>query len=245
MTPEEKFLFDLQGFLVVKNVLSKAELEVLNAVLDEKVKEKQQNWYTSRVSNWGTPFQDLMDHPKILPYLIELIHEKFRLDHDYCICMNQGDHKLQLHGGEGHESDHWYKYRDGRMKNGLTVFAYALTDVPTGAGGFTCIPGTHKSNFLEGIPEEVMRLETLPPYVVQPPVEAGSVVIFTEALVHGTLPWKAEHQRRALLYKFSPGHSAWSQKYYSPDDYTDLTPQQRRILEPPSVGSREDVVQGG
>lgn len=68
-------------------------------------------------------------------------------------------------------------------------------------------------------------------------------LIFTEALIHGTLPWKAAHERRALLFKYSPGHSAWSQRYYSPDDYVGLTDQQRRILAPPSVGSRPDVVQ--
>ena len=55
-------------------------------------------------------------------------------------------------------------------------------------------------------------------------------------------PWTASHERRALLYKFSPGHSAWSQHYPSAADYTDLTEQQKRILEPPSVGSRRDVV---
>ena len=36
MTDEERFLFDLQGFLIVKGVLSDAELRVLNAAVDEK-----------------------------------------------------------------------------------------------------------------------------------------------------------------------------------------------------------------
>ena len=33
--------------------------------------------------------------------------------------------------------------------------------------------------------------------------KAGDAVIFTETLTHGTLPWTAAHERRALLYKFS------------------------------------------
>ncbi len=82
-------------------------------------------------------------------------------------------------------------------------------------------------------------------YVVQPPVEAGDALFFTEALIHGTMPWRGRHERRALLYKFSPGYSAWSQKYYNVDDFTNLTEQQRRILAPPSVGSRPDVIQAG
>ena len=34
MTPEEKFMFDLDGYLVIKDVLSREELDVLNAVAD-------------------------------------------------------------------------------------------------------------------------------------------------------------------------------------------------------------------
>jgi ectoine hydroxylase-related dioxygenase (phytanoyl-CoA dioxygenase family) len=87
-----------------------------------------------------------------------------------------------------------------------------------------------------------MRFERPAEYVVQPPVEAGDALIFTEALVHGTMPWHGSHERRALLYKFSPGYSAWSQKYPNPEDYENLTEQQRRILSPPSVGNRPDVI---
>ncbi|HZO90643.1 MAG TPA: phytanoyl-CoA dioxygenase family protein [Chthonomonadaceae bacterium] len=247
MTPEEKFLFDLEGYLVVKNVLTPEEVAEMNAIADEKFPYDGTTIgrRSSRISTWGPPFQALMDHPKILPYLVELIDSKFRLDHDYCIFMPQGSEGGQLHGGEGHEGDHWYKYRDGVIRNGLTVVTYFLTPAGPGDGGFACIPGSHKTNFLRAIPPEVKRFERPAHYVVQPVVEAGDALIFTEALVHGTMPWRARHERRALLYKFSPGHSAWSQKYPSPDDYENLTPQQRRILSPPSVGKRPDVIQPG
>ena len=39
--------------------------------------------------------------------------------------------------------------------------------------------------------------------------KAGDCVIFTETCSHGTLPWRGKHQRRALLYKFSPGTSSF------------------------------------
>ena len=244
MTPEEKFLFDLNGYLVIKNVLNAGEVAELNALADERfprIPGKMDR--RTRVSTWGMPTQSLIDHSKILPYLLTLIDPQFRLDHDYCIFMDPGAPGGNLHGGEGHEGDHWYKYRDGRMKNGLCVVTFFLAPAAEGDGGFACIPGTHKSNFLEGIPREVLRLERPAPYVVQPAVEAGDALIFTEALVHGTLPWRAKHERRALLYKYSPGYSAWSQHYYSADEYDNPTDQQRRILQPPCVGSREDVVQ--
>ncbi|MES2464394.1 MAG: phytanoyl-CoA dioxygenase family protein [Armatimonadota bacterium] len=244
MTPEEKFVFDLQGYLVIKNVLTESEVAEMNAIADIKFPRApdQTGRRTSRVSTWGQPFQALMDHPRILPYLTTLIDAQFRLDHDYCIFMNQGDTGGSLHGGEGHEGDHWYKYRDGQMRNGLCVVTFFLSPAAEGDGGFACIPGTHKSNFIRDIPREVMNFERPAEYVVQPPVEAGDALFFTEALVHGTLPWRGTHERRALLYKFSPGYSAWSQTYPSPEDYENLTEQQRRILSPPSVGNRPDVI---
>jgi ectoine hydroxylase-related dioxygenase (phytanoyl-CoA dioxygenase family) len=157
--------------------------------------------------------------------------------------MHEGDKGGGLHGGEGHEGDHWYKYRDGVMRNGLCVVTYFLTPAAEGDGGFACIPGTHKSHFNASIPPEVRRFERPAHYVVQPAVEAGDALFFTEALIHGTMTWRARHERRALLYKYSPGHSAWSQNYYDLSQFENLTDQQRRILAPPSVGRRPDVVQ--
>ena len=74
----------------------------------------------------------------------------------------------------------------------LCVMTYNLADAPEGAGGFACIPGSHKSNFLREIPSEVRQFERPTHYVVQPALGAGDVFFFTEALVHGTMPWTAE-----------------------------------------------------
>jgi ectoine hydroxylase-related dioxygenase (phytanoyl-CoA dioxygenase family) len=40
--------------------------------------------------------------------------------------------------------------------------------------------------------------------VVQPACKAGDLLIFNEATTHGTLPRRAAHQRRSLLYRYSP-----------------------------------------
>jgi hypothetical protein len=246
VTPEEKFLFDLEGYLVIKNVLTPAEVAELNDLADRIFTENkaESDRRKSQVSRWGPATQRLIDHPKIVPYLLELLGPKVRIDHDYCIFMTKGGRRGGLHGGETErEPDHWYKYRDGVMRNGLTVVTFFLTDAPVGAGGFACIPGSHKSNFPFNVPEDVKIFERRPHYVIQPPVEAGDALIFTEALIHGTMPWQADHERRALLYKYSPGHSAWSQNYYKPEEYPTATEQQLRLMAPPSVGNRPDSVQ--
>ncbi len=245
MTPEEKFIFDLQGYLVIKNALTDTELAELNAVADTKYPYHDPNNIMREdiISVWGDPFVRLIDHPKIVPYLVELIDPRFRIDHDYCIFMREGSARGGLHGGPGHTGDHWYSYRDGVMRNGLCVVTYFLTDAPAGAGGFACVPGSHKTNFQHNLPGEVRQFERVPEYVTQPPVEAGDALFFTEALIHGTMPWSASHERRALLYKYSPAHSSWAKEYYDPSDYPNLTAQQRRIMAPPSIQDHADVVQ--
>ena len=93
------------------------------------------------------------------------------------------------------------------------------------------------------MPDEVARYERDAHYVFQPEVEAGDALIFTEALVHGTMPWTADHERKALLYKYSPGHSSWSQSYYDPNEYINPTEQQKRIMAGPSTGGRPDSIE--
>jgi hypothetical protein len=56
------------------------------------------------------------------------------------------------------------------------------------------------------------------------------------------MPWTAGHQRRALLYKYSPGHSAWAAEYHDLSKYGELTEQQKRMLLPPSIGRRPYVI---
>lgn len=249
MTDEEQFAFDLEGYLILKQVLTAAEVAALSAIALEKCAPAGDNPTYSRVfwpSRWGPPYQALIDHPRIIPYLDQLLGPKFRLDHDYCLFMNKGGRDQDLHGGAtGANPDHWYAYRDGVIRCGLTVVTFFLSPAQAGDGGFCCIPGSHKSNFLAHLPRAVRQYERVPHYVVQPVVDAGDAIIFTESLVHGTLPWAADRARLALLYKYSPGHSAWMNHYYDPRDYPNLTEQQKRILTPPSVGERPDSIGGG
>ncbi len=244
MTNEERFVFDLDGYIVIKDVLTDGEVEEMNAITDEKLETEKADEEVWGPSAWGGIFQDLIDHTAIVPYLTEWLGPKVRLDHDYAIFMSQGEKRGRLHGGDhGRGGDHWYKYRDGIIRTGLTVVTYFSSPAGPGDGGFACIPGTHKTNFLNSIPDDVRQFDRDAHYVVQPVVEPGDAMIFTEALVHGTAPWTASHQRRTFLYKYSPGHSAWSSNYYDLSNYSGLTEQQKRMLAPPSIGRRPDTVE--
>ncbi|HEY9744147.1 MAG TPA: phytanoyl-CoA dioxygenase family protein, partial [Coleofasciculaceae cyanobacterium] len=177
-----------------------------------------------------------IDNPRISPYLLDLLGPKFRLDHDYIHIIHQGPGPIgsDLHGGgTPYDPCQYYQYKNGRMYNGLTAVAYNLTDVNPGEGGFGCIPGSHKSNL--PLPAELQDLEHPHACVQEIGGKAGTAIIFTEALTHGTLVWKGQRDRRTLFYKYSPYPSAWLRNYYNPDDYPDLTEAQRDILRTPGV----------
>ncbi len=247
LTDEDKFLFDLRGFLIVRNVLSAAECRELIRMADEVWPRQPDDGPFRRfngISSWGQAFVDPMDDDRVLPYLVELLGKRLRIDHDYCIFMQKGAGSHALHGGPWrYESDHWYRYHDGVMRNGLTVATWNLTDAPQGAGGFVCVPGSHKSNFLPHMPRDVARHERAVDWVVQPEMAAGDVLIFTEALIHGTAAWQAEHERRTLLYKYSPPHSTWAKAPYDPAHFAQATARQRRLMAPPSVQAHPRVVE--
>lgn len=64
------------------------------------------------------------------------------------------------------------------------------------------------------------------------------MLIFTEALVHGSRQWQAGHARRVLIYSYAPGCLAWKD-YETIRPYLSLatTDLQRDLLRPQYVGN--------
>lgn len=243
MNAYERYLFDLQGFITVPNALDAEQLRRLNEIWDERIAQEMatesntQRW--GNLLSWGEPFRDLIDNPRISPYLGELLGERFRLDHDYADLIRSGKGPIgtRLHGGGApFDPSQYYNFQNGVMRNGLTVVAYNLRDVNEGDGGFGCVPGSHKSNL--PFPDEWKELEHFQPFMRAVTGPAGTAVIFTEALTHGTLPWRGEGERRTLFFKYSPHPISWSARYYDATQYEGLTERQQAILEAPNARYR-------
>lgn len=240
MNELERYLFDLQGFLIIEDALTPTEIAALNQDIDRQIatvdKKRLPCLRFDSLLPWGIPFCSLIDNLRITPYLVDLLGVNFRLDHDYLHIIRYGKGPIgtTLHGGgTPYDPCQYYIYKNGQMYNGLLAVAYNLTDVQPGEGGFGCIPGSHKSNL--PFPSEWRDLESPHPCVQAVTGKAGTAILFTEALTHGTLPWKASQERRTLFYKYSPHPSAWARYYYNLDDYPKLTEAQRRILRTPGV----------
>jgi ectoine hydroxylase-related dioxygenase (phytanoyl-CoA dioxygenase family) len=240
LTAEQRYFFDVNGYLLIEQVLSEDEISRLSAAIDaQRLPIPGDSIATQRFEEdfllWDGAFRDLMNHPAVVPLLRDLLGDQLRLDHAYGIVMAPNTSGLGLHGGgTPWDPSQYYVYRGGRMYSGLTTVTWSLVDTPPNEG-FGCIPASHKAN--ECLPSDVPI-----GWVKNIPQTAGSVLIFTEALTHCTLPWKAPYDRRALLFKYSPGHLAWG-RYRVPSKslWRLLTGEQRRLLQPPSVYPHEPL----
>ena len=162
-----QYLFDLQGYVVLEDVLDADEVGELNRLIDAQdlpepgLKQGDVNFGGSGAGTEGAgflergkPFCDLLDHPKVMPALRIILGDGFRLDHLYGIHLRAGSERLQLHGGSvPHNPTEFFYFEQGRMYNGLTVVSWNLVDTGPEHGGFLCVPGSHKSNY--AVPDEV------------------------------------------------------------------------------------------
>ncbi|MGH3370713.1 MAG: phytanoyl-CoA dioxygenase family protein, partial [Nocardioidaceae bacterium] len=233
----DRYRFDVSGFVLFHDVLDPSKVRALRLAIDDRGIDppgteimEQRFGYDSDLLAWHKVFRDLIDHPLVLEVLAELVGPYARLDHVYGIAMRPGTSGLGLHGPAApFDASQFYAHRGGRMWSGLLSFAWALSDGGPGDGGFGCIPGSHRAE--EPVPAGAEAL------VVEVPQAAGSLLVFTEALVHCTVPWNGAGNRLSLLYKYSPGNSTWARHPPAPPEVLELlTLRQRRLVEPPYVG---------
>ena len=215
MDEYERFIFDTQGCIILRDVLSSSEVDRLKKGLPHDNKGEIVREPDNELLSYEEPlFRELINHPRILPYLQALLADFHSpsdepwhpfLDHEYFMYMRTGEVATTFHNG-GTPFNPWYRYtvQEGRIYCGLLTMSWCLTDTQAGDGGFWYIPGSHQANF--PMPPGMTDYSWIPECVVQPAVSAGSVVVFTEALVHGTRTWKPAHDRYVLFYKYLPGY---------------------------------------
>jgi hypothetical protein len=265
MSTDEKYLFDLLGYVVVRDVLSAEHLEVANAAIDASELTQSPEYFgdsaalkgensSTRLSSSGNlleldkpfcdPFREMLAHPKTIPHLNTILGEGWRLDHGPgLIAMDKGCSGGMLHGSFDNAP---YFYREGRIFTGLCVIEYLLADEGPGDGGVSVVAGSHKANLT--CPAKMLRWEQYQEFVTEVNAKAGDAVIFSEACTHGTLPWTADHQRRAILFKYNAGHMSWGGGGLSgpaPAYWDELNePQQAALLQPCHHSRRPKATNG-
>ena len=222
MTSEQKFFFDLRGWILLPAVLSEDEIE-----------ETKEEVYAGARQSYEGALQKLLDHPAIVGILNEILSEDpfvkddcygFRCEGSFTTVRPPGWSKSERgDGGLPHvvrppqqANAMRYQVAGGKIFAGLTRVVWELEEVKAGTGGTSFLSGSHKAHFNYGGPDpyrpnisdspwEGSMRAIMEDYSCPP----GSVVIFTESLVHAANDWTNPDNPRCAV--FNCYNSIWAQ----------------------------------
>ena len=222
VTDEEKFLFDIQGFLILRGAIEPDLVEALDgAVVANEAIEHDESWaeglpevrrphFTKDSSDAGDfehqirlnglsrldpVFDQLIAHPSILPYLKEFMGEP-QLINAWAISKYEGRDATHWHNGL---PPHQHVVHNGEIRSQMVNVITMLTPNHPGDGCFAIIPGSHKKNFtLDYDRWGWAGLDT--PGAVEVTGDPGDVLVMTEALVHTGAAKTTSRRRTTLQY---------------------------------------------
>lgn len=264
MTPEQRYLFDLKGYLVVRAALDAATVGQINEIIDglEKLTDEQSaergisrqyrggdGLYATvappppgRLADYdtpalpcGEPYERLIDWPATIGLVQELIGEPMRLDAASFMSRNPGG-GFRFHHGYAELLPYCeYVFADGQFKCVSIKIGYALTDVNVDDGAFVVIPGSHKSNFTNPLVGQVPDLSH--PLVEAIPCRAGDAILFTEDLSHAAVENRGAKTRRTLFYSYAPAYQCrWPNLCDPADNFENhATPGQIELVTRPAT----------
>ena len=224
MTEEQRYLFDLTGYLHLEGALPEADLAEARAAAERYIETPPDALPVDFGSRDGRIFENgyafdkslerLVFQPSYWPVILEFTSGKPRFVRGSMLVNQPGGvvDPGSLHCAR--ESYGWqstrYECRDGRIYcDDFVIFIY-LTDVYPGDGGLVVVPGSHKCNFDR--PGTIFNGGDLedeaPPGTINVTPRAGDAVIISELLTHGTLRWQPTDRKRiVLVLRYAPQYS--------------------------------------
>ena len=171
---------------------------------------------------------------------------RIRLDHDNLVHLPAYDPAQMETHGWGAKTLHGH---DGGLGHVLTT-VFELKSIGPGDGGLAAAAGSHKPAGRDrlasmGLTDEEWRTQFCdnpilgtprhPGWDPSVPIhrcegQAGDCLIFSEKLIHGTLPWTGGDERRTAFYKYTAWGMHHSDVGYDVSDPS-LTESQRAIVE--------------
>jgi len=208
MTDEQKFIFDLKGFLVLPGVLKDDEVQGLKVQV-EKIRTDPASLPPHQRALPGGAAEFLIDQPALMDILHVIIGktEKIRMEACHYTRRANGEGEWRPHaGGRTVNPNYSYQYHDGKVYAGMTRVVWELNAVPENGGATAFMPGSHKANF--PIPSAAgSHMSTLSRdsgLFESYTCPAGSLVIFSEAVCHSADFWRhPDHPRMALFFAYN------------------------------------------
>ena len=264
MTPEQRYLFDVSGYLHLKGVLTGKELQHCQQRAEtcihtpvDKLPAGMSSSYPGTETGVGgigsgfsfdKPLEQLLFQPTTWPIIKELTNSKPRFDRGtLAVNTHITTQMTPLHCAR--EDFGWqstrYEYKNGRIFCDTFVIFFYLTDVYPGDGGLIVLPGSHKTEIQRPqnyfFPDLKNPQPDQHPEIVNITPKAGDAVVISELLTHGALIWKpTDRERRFLILRYNPQYF-----YYRngiPDEVLPrLSPETRELIAFASFTETKDI----
>jgi ectoine hydroxylase-related dioxygenase (phytanoyl-CoA dioxygenase family) len=244
MTDEQRYLFDVQGYLVLKGVLSPQQVAECNAALERIEQTKDEDFprgvvlgkprsdselYVSNIVEAAPAFYQLIDIPEVIDVIKEVSLGLYRLNHTYSIHRWKTGYTYMHMGAIPLHPKATYACVSGQMFSLTTKAVFPILNSRPEDGCFAVIPGSHKANYKRPWGNHPDENPMLVPVLAAP----GDAIVFTEAVAHGSLVNSSGRSRRTIYYCYSVGYMPdWTKLGLTfSEGFADrLTPQQREIL---------------
>jgi ectoine hydroxylase-related dioxygenase (phytanoyl-CoA dioxygenase family) len=210
----EKWYFDLKGYFVIKNAVSKKDVnemrQIANSWFDssDNLPEPVQKDFSQATAKFlynfhyvEKSFENLVLNKKILRFINGIQKKNTRVYDVVLAKSTKEDSETKLHSGfEGgfQDPNQQFVVADNDLFASFVNVGVSLVDIPDNLG-FTCLPGSHKGNFK--IPSSITLYDD-PPTVVNVPIKSGDAIIFTPLLRHGTRKWTEDFSQYTVFLRF-------------------------------------------
>ena len=237
LTEEQKFIFDLKGYILLPGVL---DMDLVNRLKDQidKLENDPESLPVTERSLPGGAFAELIDHPQVkdlLSFTISENPEKWRLESTFYSIRQNGDTGIPPHGGGPtlNPNYHYHAYNN-KIYTGMLRVVFELTEVEYDKGGTLFMAGSHKSNFKipQGIFDPDRREEVTGDFLFDryacPP---GSIVAFAEAVCHSGNTWEnPNHPRMAVFYAYNHVNVRHHKPRFEPEVIDALNPERQAFF---------------
>ena len=271
MTPEQRYFFDLTGYVHLRGALSEDELKPAQKAADRYINMSPEEWPPEFGGDlnrsdliglqhgfaFDKSLEVLARHPAIWPIHMELTNSRPRLNGGTLGYNRHGHNFHRLPAGwtaDKQPDVRRYYIEDGKIRATDLVFFFYLTDVHPGDGGLIVLLGSHKAQFAR--PPEMFYpgavddmdyvADTVPPGVHNPSFRAGDIFIMPEHLMHGALTWKpTDRDRRFLIIRYNVQHMLTGQRRPFPEAIRErLDPETLDLIELAPLYEYKNIVKG-
>ncbi|MCJ8329550.1 MAG: hypothetical protein HRT89_11295 [Lentisphaeria bacterium] len=247
LTEEERYQFDLKGWLAVPGVLTEEEIEPMLEHA-RKLKFERETFPIRDQTTISGPLEALCDHPKVVGFMQEFVGSEemgstgddggysFRMEYSF-MGWRLGKYASDSwapHAGRSTKfsrGSHLFQYQSapGDAFSGFVQAVWELAPVEYGHGTHF-LAGSHKASFDR--PDAVTEDRTHPLWETYE-CPAGSIVFFSETTCHSGSKWdNQDHDRCAIFNTYNSIYCRYHNWEPHVDHLAEMDPVRASLFRP-------------